>query len=183
MDIEVSASGFINGEIDIDFIGDSGDEDNQMLENNLNESNVSTAEEDNEENTIPSLVKNKTDDKDIETTCINDELMKLKLNSSDFSQLGWKHNGNSDYSDVESVNGTDDFRLETTKSDMYSVSTTSTIAPEVIRSRVKRALQKKENEIIQKRSVVKGDANSIRRNRKENKDIIKECTSSSSVWG
>lgn len=64
-----------------------------------------------------------------------------------------------------------------------SHSTTSTIAPEIIHSRVKKALTKRSSAIDRKRCLAKGEASAVARKRKENKDVIKEYLNPSSVWG
>lgn len=64
-----------------------------------------------------------------------------------------------------------------------SHSTTSTIPPEIIHSRVKKALTKRSSAIDRKRCLAKGEASAVARKRKENKDVIKEYLNPSSVWG
>lgn len=64
-----------------------------------------------------------------------------------------------------------------------SHSTTSTIAPEIIHSRVKKAITKRSSAIDRKRCLAKGEASAVARQRKENKDVIKEYLNPSSVWG
>lgn len=69
------------------------------------------------------------------------------------------------------------------KSDSHSVrsvSTTSTIPPEVIRSRVKKALEKREKAATRQRCLAKGEASAVTRKRRENRDTIKDC---SGIWG
>lgn len=61
-----------------------------------------------------------------------------------------------------------------------SVSTTSTIPPEVIRKKVKDALDKREKQEMRRRAVVKGEASAVTRVRRDNRLTIKEC---SGIWG
>lgn len=61
-----------------------------------------------------------------------------------------------------------------------SVSTTSTIPPEIIRSKVKKALDKREKQELRHRAVCKGEASAVTRKRRENRDTIKDC---SGIWG
>lgn len=61
-----------------------------------------------------------------------------------------------------------------------SYSTTSTIAPEVIKARVKKALLNREKKELRKRIVAKGEASATTRSRRENRDVIKE---SDGIWG
>lgn len=63
---------------------------------------------------------------------------------------------------------------------MYSSMTNSTIAPELIKKKVKVALQKREKREQSKRILVKGEANAVTRIRRENKDTIKQSTG---IWG
>lgn len=63
---------------------------------------------------------------------------------------------------------------------MYSSTTTSTIAPELIKKKVKIALQKREKREHSRRILAKGEANAITRVRRENRDTIKQSTG---IWG
>lgn len=63
-------------------------------------------------------------------------------------------------------------------SDTFSVcstSTAATIAPEEIRSRVKKSLERRERSGQKKRITVKGEASAVTRSRRENMDAIKQC--------
>lgn len=89
------------------------------------------------------------------------------------------------YSEVlsEKHDSDDDVKSIVTESDFHSVrsvSTTSTIPPEVIRSRVKKALEKREKAVTRQRCLAKGEASAVTRKRRENRDTIKE---SSGIWG
>lgn len=57
---------------------------------------------------------------------------------------------------------------------MRSVSTASTIAPSVISERIKKGIDFKERREIQRKCAVKGEASATWRNRKENKEVVKE---------
>uniref|UniRef100_A0A023F7X8 Serine/threonine-protein kinase RIO2 n=2 Tax=Triatoma infestans TaxID=30076 RepID=A0A023F7X8_TRIIF len=62
-----------------------------------------------------------------------------------------------------------------------SISTaTSTIPPEEIREKLRKALDKRRKNEEMKRIVVKGEASAVTRRRRENRDTIKEC---SGIWG
>lgn len=61
-----------------------------------------------------------------------------------------------------------------------SVSTTTTIAPEVIRDRVKRALEKRNKTTVRQRCLAKGEASATTRQRRENRDNINQSTG---LWG
>lgn len=61
-----------------------------------------------------------------------------------------------------------------------SVSTTTTIAPEIIRDRVKRDLVKRGKTATRQRCLAKGEASATTRNRRENRDTINQSTG---IWG
>ncbi|XP_076748975.1 RIO kinase 2 [Xylocopa sonorina] len=63
---------------------------------------------------------------------------------------------------------------------MYSTSTAATIAPDVIKKRVKAALHKREKREQSRRILAKGEANAVTRVRRENRDTIKQSTG---IWG
>ncbi|XP_050493452.1 serine/threonine-protein kinase RIO2 isoform X2 [Bombus huntii] len=83
--------------------------------------------------------------------------------------------------DMETCNPEDDDveKFNDSKS-MYSSMTASTIAPELIKKKVKIALQKREKREQSRRILVKGEANAITRVRRENRDTIKQSTG---IWG
>ncbi|EEB13949.1 serine/threonine-protein kinase RIO2, putative [Pediculus humanus corporis] len=68
----------------------------------------------------------------------------------------------------------------TCNSTIRSYSTCSTIAPEVIKNKVKKALMNREKKELRKRIVAKGEASATTRIRRENRDTIKECDG---IWG
>lgn len=61
-----------------------------------------------------------------------------------------------------------------------SVSTTATIAPDVIKRRTKLTLEKRDKKSRSKRILVKGEASAVTRARRENKATIQESTG---IWG
>jgi len=68
-------------------------------------------------------------------------------------------------------------------SDIHSVqsmSTATTIPPEVIRNRVKKLLENREKVTVRHRKLAKGEASAVNRKRRENKDTIKD---SFGIWG
>lgn len=66
------------------------------------------------------------------------------------------------------------------ETEIHSLSTTSTIPPEVIRDRVKKALDKRSKMANRQRCLAKGEASAVTRQRRENRDTIKD---SSGIWG
>ncbi|KOX77803.1 Serine/threonine-protein kinase RIO2 [Melipona quadrifasciata] len=78
---------------------------------------------------------------------------------------------------------TSDVKESSDSRSMYTVHssmTNATIAPELIKKKVKVALQKREKREQSKRILVKGEANAVTRIRRENKDTIKQSTG---IWG
>lgn len=68
-------------------------------------------------------------------------------------------------------------------SDIHSVrsmSTATTIPPEVIRERVKKSLEKRNRAAARHRNLAKGEASAVNRQRRENKSTIKD---SFGIWG
>lgn len=68
-------------------------------------------------------------------------------------------------------------------SDIHSVrsmSTATTIPPEVIRERIKKSLEKRQRAAVRHRKLAKGEASAVNRQRRENKDTIKD---SFGIWG
>jgi len=58
---------------------------------------------------------------------------------------------------------------------VHTTSTAATIAPEEIRSRVKKSLERRERTSQKKRLTVKGEASAVTRSRRDNMDTIKQC--------
>ncbi|XP_076179457.1 RIO kinase 2 isoform X2 [Ptiloglossa arizonensis] len=63
---------------------------------------------------------------------------------------------------------------------IYSTTTAATIAPEVIKEKVKASLQRRDKKDQSRRILVKGEANAVTRVRRENRDTIKQSTG---IWG
>ncbi|XP_078046084.1 RIO kinase 2 [Augochlora pura] len=63
---------------------------------------------------------------------------------------------------------------------VYSTTTTTTIPPEMIKAKVKTALQRRAKAQTSRRVLVKGEANAISRIRRENRDTVKQSTG---IWG
>lgn len=69
---------------------------------------------------------------------------------------------------------------ETEIHSVRSVSTTSTIPPEVIQQRVKKTLEKRNRMATRQRCLAKGEASAVTRKRRENRNTIKD---SAGIWG
>lgn len=63
---------------------------------------------------------------------------------------------------------------------MWSVSTTSTIAPDLIKKRTKQALDKRDRKSKSKKIIAKGEASAATRMRRDNTATVKESTG---IWG
>nr|XP_033343096.1 serine/threonine-protein kinase RIO2 [Megalopta genalis] len=63
---------------------------------------------------------------------------------------------------------------------VFSATTTATIPPEMIKAKVKTALQKRAKAQQSRRVLVKGEANATTRIRRENRDTVKQSTG---IWG
>lgn len=93
----------------------------------------------------------------------------------------------SDSEEYKSLSENDDCESVTSSkvcySDIHSVrsmSTATTIPPEVIRDRVKKSLVKRERATVRHRKLAKGEASAVNRQRRENKSTIKD---SFGIWG
>lgn len=64
--------------------------------------------------------------------------------------------------------------LDDARSQRSYSTTASTIAPAVIKGRVRRVLDERERRDIRKRCVAKGEASAVQRNRRDNKETVKE---------
>lgn len=80
-------------------------------------------------------------------------------------------------SDEMSENETEAFKYTPS---FRSYSTASTIAPEVVRAKVKKAINRREKTEERKRLVAKGEASATTRSRRENRAVISECDG---IWG
>lgn len=89
---------------------------------------------------------------------------KACVKTTDMSDYGSDENSDAE-SEVQSVR---------------SMSTTTTIAPEIIRDRVKRDLVKRGKTATRQRCLAKGEASATTRNRRENRDTINQSTG---IWG
>jgi len=83
------------------------------------------------------------------------------------------HNNCTSNAEIEAVHVYDDTRS------VRSISTAATIAPDVIKKRIKLALDKRERNQA-KRALVKGEASAVTRIRRDNRATIKESTG---IWG
>lgn len=82
-----------------------------------------------------------------------------------------------------SINGSAESTRDKDASDSrsrYSASTAATIAPEVIKKRVKLALERRRKREQSRKILVKGEASAVTRVRRENRDTIKQSTG---IWG
>jgi len=169
LDIEVSASGFTKNmdQLLLHEMGmiDSIDEEGSGEENDFYE---------NEKDEIEHLAGKVS------------ELMKEEL-STILLPNEVKDNVKSDSDEYISLSENDECQSVVSSkvcySDIHSVrsmSTATTIPPEVIRNRIKKSLEKRERATVRHRKLAKGEASAVNRQRRDNKDIIKD---SFGIWG
>lgn len=172
MDIEVSASGFTKNMDQlvlhemglIDSIDEEGSDESNFHENEKVEY---LAEQ------VAELMKEES------STILGNSTIPLDQHETD--------NIKSDSEEYVSLSENDDCESVTSSkvcySDIHSVqsmSTATTIPPEIIRDRVKKSLEKRERAAIRHRKLAKGEASAVNRQRRENKNTIKD---SFGIWG
>ncbi|XP_046416010.1 serine/threonine-protein kinase RIO2 [Neodiprion fabricii] len=87
-------------------------------------------------------------------------------------------NLNCDVSDDESVYS----QAQSVAQSVRSISTAATIAPDVIKKRVRSSLEKRARKNNSRKTLAKGEASATTRSRRENRDTIRESTGSG-IWG
>ncbi len=145
---------------------EASDKESTNLQNETNEVNIS---------------KSPVDAHDLVNADVENKLSSLSIASAEEC----RRPKTDDYGRNSSVRKSSNLREELSdgESDLRSfssMSTTSTIPPEVIHSKVKKFLGKRDSKITRQRCVAKGEASAVIRKRKENKSIVKEYTSS--IW-
>lgn len=73
--------------------------------------------------------------------------------------------------------------IEKALSDVRSMRTytsASTIAPDVVKSQVKKNLEQRQKKVERKKAIAKGEASAVTRQRRDNKETIRE---SHGLWG
>ncbi|XP_017795801.1 PREDICTED: serine/threonine-protein kinase RIO2 [Habropoda laboriosa] len=186
IDVEIKASG-VTKEMEKDLLREVG-----MMEAEEEEGIEEECKEENRQEGKKSMDKDEINDLQVqvENSVMNEFLCRVKeesvpvatpLEDNHIIEEGVKNidvNKSMEWFDSEEEH----LRTELTDSrSMYSISTASTIAPEVIKKRVKASLQRREKRDEQSRRVVaKGEANAVTRVRRENRDTIKQSTG---IWG
>lgn len=192
LDAEVSASGFTK-QMEKDLLTEIGLGDEQNVEEEQEELTDKEKEEDIEclRQKLEKCVANdwKTDPPSKEevqtTTSATQEEIKIPepISVNKIPTME-KTIRNKDVSPEENLSdyGSDEENsdAETEVHSVRSVSTTSTIPPEVIRDRVKKALERRHKQASRLRCLAKGEASATTRSRRENRDTIKD---SSGIWG
>lgn len=174
LDVEVSASGFTKNmdqlllhEIGmIDNIEEGSDEESDFYENEKEE--VEHLAE-----RVAELMKEESSTVlgNSSVPPSQEKIENLKSDSEEYISLSENDDNESIasskvcYSDIHSVR---------------SMSTATTIPPEVIRDRVRQSLEKRERAKVRHRKLAKGEASAVNRQRRENKDTIKD---SFGIWG
>lgn len=173
MDVEVSASGFtktmdqlVLHEMGlIDSIDEEGSDESDFHENEKDEV-------ENLAERVAELMKEES------STVLGNSTIPLGQHETD--------NIKSDSEEYVSLSENDDCESVASSkvcySDIHSVqsmSTATTIPPEVIRDRIKKSLEKRERAAIRHRKLAKGEASAVNRQRRENKNTIKD---SFGIW-
>lgn len=176
LDVEVSASGFTKNMDQlllhemgmIDRIDEEGSEESDFYENEKDEVDH-LAEQ------VAKLMKEESSNVLENSTILPAQQVNDITKSDSDEYLSLSENDNDDcesivsskvcYSDIHSVR---------------SMSTATTIPPEVIRNRVKKLLENREKVTVRHRKLAKGEASAVNRQRRENKDTIKD---SFGIWG
>lgn len=130
--------------------------ENECSEGELNVSDLSSEDGKQDE------LLTETSDRHSEKISLNEKLESMNIASAE-------NDGITEELDCEDDRTVDNF------------SVTSSIAPEVIHSRLKKSLKKRTVAVTRHRKLAKGEASAVTRKRKENKNIIKEY-SSPSIW-
>lgn len=148
LDVEVAASGFtkeMKNDLEWEEVDDDSDEEYRSCHS------------DDEEEVVEK----------INNVCLESQEKRVEENVSN------REEDNDVSSTVGSLPGRQ--RLASfTGGSIRSLSTASTIAPEVVRSRVKQSLVRRERQQIRKRIVAKGEASATTRSRRDNKAAIQE---------
>ncbi|KAL1139740.1 hypothetical protein AAG570_006718 [Ranatra chinensis] len=156
LDVEVAASGFTR-QMENDLLTSIADE-NLTIQKDISENESISCVSQNEGE------KNEVDAR-IDISISNCEDLPENESFSSFAE------NNIDSDEKFSVSGF---------SAIGSVSTTSTIPPEIMRQKLKKQLEKRALNSVKHRLVVKGEASAVTRKRRENRDTIKE---SGGIWG
>lgn len=177
LDVEVAASGFtkqMEEELRLEFDAEGGADETCEISEDENDEVSAIAEPEeainNESNENKSVNQQETAEEHLESTPEVDTCEELHSVVGDMDDLDLN---NRDYKPFRDVKFEDDVASEHGGSS-YSVSTcTSTIAPELVKARVKKSLifRKKQQ---QKRICIKGEASAYNRVKRENQDTIKE---------
>lgn len=179
---------------------DNSDEENFKIQQNVSNEDFSGLNKHTEENNIQcsTNVYINNDNQNIEELCslkISDNFdvnITVDTNINNDNNSNNKDNDNNDNDESNEIKEIIGDSFETylceqnheNDSDIFSlrsISTCSTIAPQVIHSRVKNVLKKRNDKIARRRCLAKGEASAVTRKRNENKNIIKEYTSCS-IW-
>lgn len=178
LDAEVSASGFTR-QMEKDLLaeiglGESEDGENDEVKTEDKEQDIECLRKrldecvakdwNNESSSSDIRVEKSVQDSEAVKLTTESRIPKACVKTTDMSDYGSDENSDAE-SEVQSVR---------------SMSTTTTIAPEIIRDRVKRDLVKRGKTATRQRCLAKGEASATTRNRRENRDTINQSTG---IWG
>lgn len=175
LDVEVSASGFTKT-MDQLLLHEMG-----MVDNIEDGSGEESDSYENEKDEVEHLAKRVAELMEEESSIVLGSSTispVLEVTTNNTKSDSEEYNSLSENDDCESVNSS-----RVCYSDIHSVqtmSTATTIPPEVIRDRVKKSLEKRERATVRHRKLAKGEASAVNRQRRDNKSTIKD---SFGIWG
>ncbi|XP_066994504.2 serine/threonine-protein kinase RIO2 [Anabrus simplex] len=190
LDVEVAASGFtrqmekdFNAELGVDEneLVDSG-EDGGMEDEKIKDSEIEDLRQQVENIVTQEFSSSRDDGKDEnsedDVSSQKEGSIKIDSNGEEFGSVP-KPQVMTDESEEENQRCSARERLSSLCfSDINSVSSATTIAPEVVKTRVRKMLDHREK--ARKRIMAKGEASAVTRTRRENRDTIKQ---SFGIWG
>ncbi|XP_059485997.1 serine/threonine-protein kinase RIO2 [Neocloeon triangulifer] len=185
LDVEVFASGFtkqMKKDLDVQMGLDEDEEDEDEPEEQVDLSNLKLQDEDllAREIELPKLqisLEDKVVTAEENIIAAPSEAIAALI---DFPERDKTSEENFDLDETDFPDELEIPRGRGPSSDMCSVTTTSTIAPEVIRARVKKMITRQSSEAAKRRMKAKGEASATTRSRRDNASTIKD---SSGIWG
>lgn len=186
MDVEVSASGFTR-QMDKDLYIEMGIEKDDDSDNGSEEvaRELETRTESSEVEELRKEVEDVVNELHYEVQN-SEQLGNIGISASDTNRLSEATAAtqndpvNSETSQAEETCETEQhlsgrIRFYSHTCSVRTTSTAASIAPEEIRSRVKKSLERRERAFQKKRLTVKGEASAVTRSRRDNMDTIKQC--------
>lgn len=193
IDIEVKASG-LTKEMEKDLLVEMGIEEceeteteskekSENLENEIEKLKLEVEKVSKED--FKSVIEQNIDLKNTKTQDLEDEKNVEKENSDSAGQSNLLSNNLNKVLDDNSASDDNSSVYSEAFSNVQSirsVSTTATIAPDVIKRRMKKTLERRARKNQSRKILIKGEASATTRVRRDNTDTIKQSTGSG-IWG